>query len=367
MKTFLLLILLSLVLVTSPAHPLDRNNKESWLNSPSSIELMRMNLYIDKGDGSSTWVDGVLTQYGAEYSDAIDGYDGRKMTNPGVNVCILRDNINLVAERRQLIVDADTTFFKMWNLQKRTYEMRLVGQNLDQPGLSAYLEDSYLHTSTPVLLNDTTHIIIEVNNDPGSYAPDRFRLIYKTESPVAPVVHYTALNAFPGQGSIMLNWVAESEINSNQYFVERSKDGIHFFNTGVIHSPQPGGEIEWTDHFPATEFNYYRVKVVAPDNITSYSNIVNVKLNISPNRKISVFPNPAIANNFNVILPDQPAGKYELSLFNSSGTLILHQTINKGAGVSEVKLNIRQMIPPGIYHLEIIKPGATKESLSVVF
>src|SRR5690242_15091509 len=223
MKTLLLLIVLSFLMITGSAHPVDVNNNQQLLNNPSSTELMRMNLYIDNADGSSTWVDGAVTQYGADYSDAIDGNDGRKMTNPGVNVCILRDNINLVVERRQLIVYTDTTFFKMWGLQKRTYEMRFVAQNLEQPGLSALLEDNYLHTSTPVLLNDTTHVNIEINNDAGSYAPDRFRLIYETESPVAPVVHYKALNDFPGQGAIMLNWVAESEINSNQYFVERSK------------------------------------------------------------------------------------------------------------------------------------------------
>ncbi|MGN6603385.1 MAG: T9SS type A sorting domain-containing protein [Ginsengibacter sp.] len=367
MKTLLLLVILSFVVLNGSAHQPDLNNCRSLLDNPSSTELMRMNLYIDNADGSSTWVDGAVTQYGADYSDAIDGNDGRKMTNPGVNVCILRDNINLVVERRQLIVGTDTTFFKMWGLQKRTYEMRFVAQNLEQPGLTARLEDNYLHTSTPVLLNDTTHINIEINNDAGSYASDRFRLIYETESPVAPVVHYTALNDFAGKGGIMLSWVTESEINSNQYFVERSKDGIHFFNAGIIQSPGPGGEFKWTDHFPADAFNYYRVEVVEPGNMISYSNIVNVKLNIKTNRKISVFPNPATVNNFNLDLSDQPTGKYELSLFNSSGIVVFHQTFNKNVGISLVKLQINQKLSPGIYHLEILKPDTQKQSLGVVF
>ena len=189
--------LLSLLFVLNfPGAPGYFKNQLFASNGPSStLELMRMNVYMNNADGSSLWVDGTVTQYG-DYSDDVDGNDGRKMTNPGPNVCVLRDNINLVVERRQIIDQADTIFFKMWGLQKRTYEMRFVAVNLNHPGLKAYLQDNYLHTETPVQLNDTTHINIDINNDAGSYALDRFRLIYKVESQVTPVPHFTAISAF---------------------------------------------------------------------------------------------------------------------------------------------------------------------------
>ena len=369
MKKLLPLIVLSLFFLSSSGTPATPPKKLLRLNSPSStIELMRMNVYQNNPDGSSSWVDGAVTQYGLNYSDDIDEYDGRKMTNPGANVCLLRDNINLVVERRQIIVGADTIFFKIWGLQKKAYEMRFVAMNLEQPGLKAYLQDNYLHTSTPVQLNDTTHVNIDINNDAGSYAQGRFRLIYETSSPVSPVVHFTSINAIPAEGQVLLNWVAENQNNISQYFVEKSPDGIHFSDIASIDSKYfPGATNQWTDYFPASEYQFYRVKSVELNGTSSLSDIVKVKTLFAAKNEISVFPNPADPNNFNLNMVNQPEGNYQVLIFNSSGKLLNRQAFNITAGVNNVKLSINQTILPGIYHLEILKPTTERVSINVVF
>lgn len=369
MKKLFPFIVVTFFVLNSSARPVSSKEKVTGLKSPvSDVQLMRMNVYTINPDSSTTWIDGTVTQYGADYSNSIDEKDGRKMTNPGVNVCLLRDNINLVVERRQIIDGTDTIFFKMWGLQKKAYEMRFIGVNLGQPGLKAYLKDNYLHTSTPVKLNDTTHINININNDAGSYAPDRFRLIYESEAIEAPIVHFTSINGFPGEGRILLNWAAENQNNINQYFIEKSPDGVHFSNIAEVDSQFfSGGKYQWTDHFPASEYMYYRVKSVDWKGITTFSNIVKVKEPVEAGKGIRIFPNPASAGNCNLDMANQPEGKYQVRIFNSSGTLVDRQIFTKTASVNSVKLLISKTFLPGIYRMEIIKPTAERVVINVVF
>src|SRR3569623_12668 len=75
------------------------------------INLKRMKVYDINADGSIFRIDGTFAQYGDSYSNDIDRMDGRKMTNPGVNDCLLRNNINLSIERRHTITEIDFFFF----------------------------------------------------------------------------------------------------------------------------------------------------------------------------------------------------------------------------------------------------------------
>lgn len=370
MKKLLPLIVLSLLILTSSADLLAAKKELSASNrSSSTIELMRMNVYANNADGSSFWIDGAVTIYGSNYSDSVNGDDGLKMTNPGANVCIQRDNINLAFERRQIIKVTDTTFFRMWGLQKRTYEMRLIGLNLEQQGLKAYLRDNYLHTSTSVQLNDTTHINFEINNDAGSYAIDRFSLVYLTDSAIAmPVPHFVAIDGISAGGSIFLNWITENQKQANEYYVQKSSDGLHFTDVGSVNANNSStGNYQWTDHYPASEYNYYRIRSIDTSGTNRFSDVVTVKTLFNPKKEIKVFPNPATLSNFNLDMSGQPEGKYEVQLFNSSGNLIIQQSFTKYQSIQSVRLSVHQSLLPGIYHLRIIKPSGEKQLINVIF
>ena len=66
---------------------------------------------------------------------------------------------------------------------------------LGQQGLTGFLEDTYLHTSTPLNLNGSTIADFNIVNIPGSYAPDRFRIVFRQMS-VLPVT-FTSVKAYP--------------------------------------------------------------------------------------------------------------------------------------------------------------------------
>lgn len=244
--------------------------------------------------------------------------------------------------------------------------MRFIGLNLEQPGLEAYLHDNYLHTITPVQLNDTTHINIEINNNAGSYAIDRFMLVYSTKSFVVPP-HFTAFNGISKEGQIFLNWVTENQSKTNEYFVQKSSDGLHFVDVASINANDfSTRNYEWTDHYPVNEYNYYRVRSSDTSGSNNFSDVVTVKTLLLARKEIRVFPNPVIASNLNLDVTDQPEGKYQVQLYTASGILLTNETFNKYAGMGSIKLSVHQNLLPGIYHLQILKPSGERQLINVI-
>jgi hypothetical protein len=373
-KLLSLLSLLMLFYMYGNANPLVNENSSITINNNrvngpySTIELMRMNLYAVYPDGTNYLVDGTLDQYGPNYSNNLDGYDARKMYNPGVNISLIRGTTDLVIERRQTIVLTDSIFFRMWGMQRMNYKMELVGTNLNHPGLLGFLEDNYLHSSTPLNLNDTTEVNFIVNTDPGSIAQNRFRIIFKTDPSFAPLpLTFTFVKAYQQQDHINIDWKTENETNMKKYIVERLTDGSNFVKQADVNANNlASNNYHWVDTYPAEGNNYYRISSIEIDGIIKYSEVVKVYVR-KANQGISLFPNPATGNNLNLQLVNQQTGIYEVRLVNSFGQTYLAKTIQYNGGTSIENLKPGQNIPKGIYQLEIKKPGGEKRVMSVVF
>lgn len=372
-----LLSLLSLLMLThlfGNTNPLVNSNSSltsnyNRVNGPSStIELMRMNLYSVYPDGTNYIVDGTLTQYGPNYSNNIDGYDARKMYNPAENISLLRGNIDLIIERRQTIVLTDTIFFRMWGMQRKTYKMELVGTNLNHPGLLGFLEDTYLHNSTPLSLNDTTEVNFAINADPASIAQNRFRIIFKTDASLGPLpLTFTFVKAYQQKSQINIDWKTENETNMKQYVLERSSNGSNFIKqTEVNANNLASNNYHWVDDNPAEGNNYYRISSIGIDGNLKYSEVMKVYME-NANQSFSVFPNPATGNHLNLQLVNQQTGIYEVRLVNSFGQTFMAKTIQYAGGSSIENLKPGPNIPKGIYQLEIKTPGGEKKVISVVF
>ena len=155
---------------------------------PPVTKQLRTNMYVI-ASGNKVLIDGNLVQYDRGYSNAVDMKDGIKLNNSGENLGLLRDNKTLVVERRSLISRTDTIFYKLGQLKLQQYEFEFIANEIQEPGLAAFLEDNYLHSSTRIGLSDTTRLGFSIVNIPGSYASDRFRLVFRQLKPViaAPV------------------------------------------------------------------------------------------------------------------------------------------------------------------------------------
>ena len=240
-------------------------------------ESMRANLYaINTGGG--ILLDGNLTEYNSIYSNTVDINDAWKMINPGVNFGILRSGYNLAVERRSALKNYDTTFFRMWNMPRANYSIKLILNNTDQRGMYAYIKDSYLHTQTAVDLNDTTDFSFTVNTDPASAAEMRFQFIYALD------VSFKSVAAQRKGDKVRVQWVAANELAIASYHIEYSPDGINFNDRSQLipsHNNAGTNAYEYIDAGVSPGAIFYRIKAVSDNGRIQYSAIVKAAENIS--------------------------------------------------------------------------------------
>ena len=334
-------------------------------NTPSTGEQIRSNLYAVEPDASTILLDGDLTQYDPSFTNVVDGMDARKMSNFSENLGLIRGTTTLVIERRHTIDITDTIFYKMWNVQQQTYQLEFITSNLSHPGLSGYLEDSYLHTSVVINLNGPNNINFSVNSDPASSAMYRFRIIFVTEAAVALPFTFTSIKAYEQNNTINVDWKTENEGNMRLYNVEKSTDGNHFTSvSGITANNLPVNNYSWTDVTPADGNNYYRIRSTDISTVTKYSEVLKV---YSGKGDIKVFPNPITDNTIHLQIINQPAGMYEVTLINNSGQRVMTKQIQHAGGNSTETIRPSRHLAKGIYELEITKPGGSKMNIHLMY
>lgn len=336
-------------------------------SGPTGAPLIRSNLYITAADGTATLVDGDLTQYDPSFSNNVDGMDARKMSNFSENIGMIRGTTTLVIERRKTIQNTDTIFYKIWNLsQSRNYQLEFVASALEQPGLSAYVEDQYLHTTSPVSLNSSSYLNFTINNDAASRDIYRFRLIFTSAVGGALPLTFTGVKAYRHNTGVNIDWNTGTESNLNKFIVEKSVDGSNFKAlTSIKANNLPENKYSCNDPFPATGSNYYRVASVDIGGGIKYSGITKINFE-SGFSVVKVFPNPVMNNRIDLQVINEPSGPYEVNLLSSFGQLILSKTFQHPGGSSTLSL-MPQHLPHGIYQLEVLMPDHSKTNISVFY
>ena len=220
---------------------------------------------------------------------------------------MLRSGKTLVVERRAPVQITDTVFYKLGQVKVQQYELEFIPNGLQQQGLAAYLEDRYLHTSTSVSLHDTTRILFNIINVPGSYATDRFRLVFgqpdREELPPAGKINTKADN------------------NS----ITAGKGIIIASNSDIAQKP-----------------------------------VVN------PNPGINVYPNPVINKAMQLQFINQLPGIYGLQLSNKLGQLVYKGSIQIINDLVVRSIQLDPGIVAGTYQLTIISTDGTKTSKQVI-
>jgi len=329
----------------------------------AGFETIRTNLYLLNTTNNSTILaDGVLTEYHNIYHDSVYREDAYKLTNIKENLGLSRYGYTLAIERRPIITNADTLFFKLWKTTRRSYQLEFITTNLDHPGMQAVLEDAYLVTSTLLALNGTTKIDFSINMDAASSDVNRFRIIYKTVISTDPLpVTFTSIKGYQAKNKIVIDWKVDHEINLARYEVERSVNGIDFssISTVDIVANRPFGSYTQVDENPASGNNFYRIKSVDKDGSRKYSLIIKVSTLIAGTGSISIYPNPIKGNMVNLRFVNQPVGNYQLRLINNTGQLVYSGRLTINSDNVTQSLLMAQKLGGGIYQLEIKAPDNT--------
>ena len=132
-------------------------------------------------------MDGVENEFNRIYSSQVDILDVLKIIKSGENLGIVQYGKKLSVERRGILHPKDSILFSLEHVKIQQYEFEFTPLHMNNIGMNAYLQDSYLETSTLLDLTNTSKVSFQVTSAPGSYAANRFKIVFKQKR--LPVIH----------------------------------------------------------------------------------------------------------------------------------------------------------------------------------
>ncbi len=316
----------------------------------SAVASFRTDLYLLDNNNAVTLADGALAQFRDGFNAGVDYQDADKFGNANETIGLLRNGTLLSIERRPVILNSDTLFFKLTKTTQRNYQFAFIPESIDAPGLAAFLEDTYTNVARALSLTDTSTIDFSINANVASQASNRFRVVFKSVS-VLPVT-YTSVTAQQQNNAIAVEWKVASQLNIKNYEVEKSGDGRNFTKVSTTAASANASVYNWLDVSPVTGSNFYRIRNVDMDGSFQYSKIVEVKIDKTKSG-FSVYPNPVTNNTIGLQMNNQPKGDYTLRLVNMAGQVLFTKSIYHPGGNTMEKIYTNTQLSKGVYKLEL--------------
>jgi hypothetical protein len=206
----------------------------------------------------------------------------------------------------------------------------------------------------------TTTINFSVQNIAGSYAADRFKIVFNQVAAGPLPVTITAVTANRNADrTIAVQWKVVQEINIVAYEVERSNNGSNFtpvHNRAAYSNNSNSVTYDFTDLRPFSGDNFYRIKAISIGGQVQYSNVV--RLNGSKATSlISVYPNPVINKQLHLRFEEQGRGRYHVQLMNMKSQVLVNKTVNVLKAVQTETIELLASLSAGIYQLLVITPN----------
>ncbi len=147
-----------------------------------------------------------------------------------------------------------------------------------------------------------------------------------------------------------LNWVPSSETGLEKYALQRSADGINWVSIYEISATGNSTSYKYTDANPVKPNSYYRLKVVATNDVIQFSN--TQKLDFRQISNVSLSPNPA--NQVAVLqMKSAVRGNAVISVIDMNGRVTGVQNAVVISGNNSVNLEIIPKLNNGLYRVRI--------------
>lgn len=184
----------------------------------------------------------------------------------------------------------------------------------------------------------TKGILYRLNGSGGPVFGSPLALQFYARPSIPVPVSLLRFTVEKGKLSNRLSWSTAQEINSRSFIIQRSSNGIDFTSISDLTANGNSNRIidySFIDEAPVTGINYYRLKMLAIDNSSKYSNIVSVK-NDALNG-LAVYPNPA-SNEINIGFDAEKISMAEISIYDVNGKLVYESMMqaNKGNNIAIV-------------------------------
>lgn len=170
-------------------------------------------------------------------------------------------------------------------------------------------------------------------------------------------VQLTSFNAAQDGMTTKLVWNTAEESGITSYIVERSADGRTFTDIGSVAAANQK-TYSFTDAQPASDYNYYRLKMVEMDGSYKLSYIVSLKSKLSLN--ITLSPNPV--RNVMMIQHPKVVTEGHIQIVSTNGMLMKDLRLPANAVISTIDMS---GFASGVYHV-VFKSGTDVFSKTVI-
>jgi hypothetical protein len=171
-----------------------------------------------------------------------------------------------------------------------------------------------------------------------------------TRNCVLPV-EFISFNATKNKEGVLLQWTTATEINNNNFVIERSLDGINFEPLDQVKGAGNSSNLQnyyYSDSDALNGTVYYRILQVDFDGQYSYSTVRSV--NFDNALTYSIAPNPNNGEFVIHINSGVPAEKYTVEVLSVLGVVISKE--EKAISGNSIGMNL-QNLAKGIYMLKV--------------
>jgi hypothetical protein len=171
-----------------------------------------------------------------------------------------------------------------------------------------------------------------------------------------------AFNASCVNGTTRLQWITANEVNTKQFLMEQSSNGINWQNIRPVAAKNNAEQQQYSETVPAGSGPWFRLKMEDADGSFSYSPVQRSAC--SGSSKVMVGPNPTTGL-LTITSIFEKADQLSVQVLDAKGGMVLQKHWPAPAGTSVAQLNLANQ-PAGVYLLHISGKEGYRETFRVV-
>ncbi|MFT3749472.1 MAG: PA14 domain-containing protein [Agriterribacter sp.] len=219
---------------------------------------------------------------------------------------------------------------------------------------------SYTTTASSVSLNGTYNLVLEYYENTGDN-----RVSFNLQTLTLLPVSLEAFTATEKNNNTELSWTIANRSNPDIFEVERSADGNTFSSIQKITGSANTTTYSYVDKHPVSGINYYRLKITDLTGAVTYSKIVSVRLNVSSQQAVNIYPT-VVTNNYFSIALNKTAAKAEIIIADLSGRIIKRQSAGNVTAGSAIKVSTENIYAKGIYFVSVTTNDAQSSTGKII-
>ncbi|SFP73586.1 T9SS type A sorting domain-containing protein [Hymenobacter arizonensis] len=198
--------------------------------------------------------------------------------------------------------------------------------------------------------------------DSSSYnvATKQVNIFHTYRRDIVPLpVQLSAFTARRAGAGVQLNWHTATELNSREFEVQRSANGVNFSVTGTVPAAgttsMPRSYSFLDASVPANTSMYYRLRQVDTDGASHYSPVVQVAAVAPQGMRLWVAPNPAtVSDGLTVTVVGGEGQVLRVQLLDALGRTVRSEVLRPTNGQQDLHLSLPESTKDGVYILRVV-------------